>query len=132
MLRCRRPCLQGVMLMIPPNWNKDITLYIKTEHDKKTQWERRCFSRCFFKHILSSAFDEKSRIEGESYIVRIPCKTAPAVTQGCIAVLGDVPDILGENESGKELLQKYSGNAFRINTVSDNTGFYSPHIRIGN
>ncbi len=118
--------------MIPPNWNKDITLYIKTEQDKKTQWERLCFSRCFFKHIRSSEFDEKSRIEGESYIVRIPCKTAPAVSQGCIAVLGNVPDTIGENESGKEILQKYGENAFKINTISDNTGFYMPHIRIGN
>ncbi|MBR3819059.1 MAG: hypothetical protein IKJ41_07905 [Clostridia bacterium] len=118
--------------MIPPNWNKDITLYIKTEINKKVQWERFFFSRCFFKHIRSSQFDEKSRIEGESYIVRIPCKTAPAVTQGCIAVLGNIPDIPGEKTSGNELLQKYGENAFRINTVSDNTGFPVPHIRIGN
>lgn len=118
--------------MIPPNWNKDITLYIKTEINKKVQWERFVFSRCFFKHISSSQFDEKSRIEGESYIVRIPCKSAPAVTQGCIAVLGNIPDIPGEETSGNDLLQKYGENAFRINTVSDNTSFPVPHIRIGN
>lgn len=118
--------------MIPPHWNKDITLYIKTESDNKTQWERQCFSRCFFKHIRSSQFDEKSRIEGESYIVRIPCKTAPAVSQGCIAVLGDVPDTIEENTSGNDILTKYGKKAFRINTVSDNTDFLTPHIRIGN
>ncbi len=118
--------------MIPPNWNKDITLYIKTEVNKKVQWERFVFSRCFFKYIRSSQFDEKSRIEGESYIVRIPCKASPAVTQGCIAVLGSIPDILGEETSGNELLSKYGENAFRINTVSDNTDFLISHVRIGN
>lgn len=118
--------------MIPPDWNKDITLFLKTEVNKKTQWEKQTFSRCFFKHIRSSQFDEKSRIEGESYIVRIPCKTAPAVSQGCIAVLGNVPDILGEETSGNDLLLKYGDKAFRINTVSDNTDFPTPHLRIGN
>ena len=118
--------------MIPPHWNKDITLYIKTEMNKKVQWERSVFSRCFFKHSLSSQFDDKTRVEGEIYLARIPCKSPPAVTQGCIAVLGNVPDILGEETSGNELLQKYGENAFKINTVSDNTGFPTPHIRIGN
>lgn len=118
--------------MIPSYWNKDITLYIKTESDKKTQWERQCFSRCFFKHIRSSEFDEKSRIEGESYMVRIPCKNALAVSQGCIAVLGNVADIIEENTSGNDILTKYGEKAFRINTVRDNTDFLTPHIRIGN
>ncbi len=118
--------------MIPLGWNKDITLYIKTETNKKVQWERFVFSRCFFKHIRSSQFDEKSRIKGESYIVRIPCKNAPAVSQGCIAVLGNVPDIIAEESSGNDILTKYGDKAFRINTVSDNTDFLTPHIRIGN
>ena len=118
--------------MIPPFWNKDITLYIKTEVNKKVPWERTVFSRCFFKHTRSSQFDDKTRVEGEIYLARIPCISPPAVTQGCIAVLGNIPDIPGEETSGNELLCKYGINAFRINTVSDNTDYFVPHIRIGN
>lgn len=118
--------------MIPPNWKADITLFIKSEANKKTQWEKRTFSHCFFKHIRSSEFDEKSRIEGESYIVRIPCRIALNVTQGSIAVLGEVADVISEDTSGNDVLTKYGEKAFRINTVRDNTDFLTPHIRIGN
>ena len=118
--------------MIPPHWNKDITLFIKSEANKKTQWEKKTFSHCFFKHIRSSEFDEKSRIEGESYLVRIPSRNAFTITQGSIAVLGKVPEVLAEETSGNDILTKYADKAFRVATVSDNTDFLTPHIRIGN
>ena len=114
------------------HWNKNITLYLRKETDNGVQWERLSVSRCFFKHIRSSEFDEKSRINGESYVVRIPCKSALDISQGSIAVLGDISDIIGESASGNDILKKYGDNAFKINTVSDNTDFYMPHMRIGN
>lgn len=117
--------------MIPRHWNKDITLFIKSEANKKTQWEKKTFSHCFFKHVRSSEFDEKSRIEGESYVVRIPCRRL-TVTHGSVAVLGNVPDVIEENSSGNDVLTKYGENAFRVATVSDNTDFLTPHVRIGN
>lgn len=117
---------------MPEHWNKTVTLFLRKEINKKVQWEKLVFSRCFFKHIRSSEFDEKSRINGESYVVRIPCNTAFAVPRGSIAVLGEIADIIEENASGNDVLKRYDDNAFKINTVSDNTGFYMPHIRIGN
>lgn len=115
-----------------PNWNSDITLYLRHETETSVQWERRCFSRCFFKRIKSSALDDKSRIEGEGFTVRIPCKEAFEIPEGSFAVLGKVSDELTENSGGNSLLEKYGGRAFRIETVSFNTDFYLPHIRIGN
>lgn len=117
---------------MPVYWNKTVTLLLRKESDKKVQWEKLVFFHCFFKHIRSSEFDEKSRINGESYVVRIPCSTALAVPRGSIAVLGEIPDTVEENTSGNEILKKYGNDAFKVNTVSDNTGFYMPHIRIGN
>ncbi len=117
---------------MPGHWNKAVTLFLRKESGKKGQWEKLVFSRCFFKHIRSSEFDEKSRINGESYVVRIPCNTALAVPRGSIAVLGDIPDIIEDNASGNDILKIYGDDAFKVNTVSDNTGFYMPHIRIGN
>jgi hypothetical protein len=114
------------------NWNKDVTVFLKTEKNKVVQWEKRVFSRCFFRHIRSSEFDEKSRICGESYIVRIPCKSAPKITQGCIAVLGNIPVVIEEGASGNDIFSKYGKNAFKVGTISDNTDFFKPHIRIGN
>lgn len=114
------------------HWNKDVTVFLKTEVNKTVQWEKRVFSRCFFKHIRSSEFDEKSRICGESYIVRIPCKNALKISQGCIAVLGNIPDVIEEGASGNDILRKYGENAFKVGTISDNTDCYMPHIRIGN
>ena len=70
-----------------PNWNSDITLYLRHETETSVQWERRCFSRCFFKRIKSSALDDKSRIEGEGFTVRIPCKEAFEIPEGSFAVL---------------------------------------------
>lgn len=114
------------------NWNKDVTVFLRTEVNKTVQWEKSVFSRCFFKHIRSSEFDEKSRICGESYVVRIPCSIAPKILQGCIAVLGNIPDMLEENASGNDILRKYGEDAFKVGTVSDNTNFFRPHVRIGN
>lgn len=119
-------------MILPPFWDKDITLYLKTEVNKKVQWERKFFSRCFFKHSTSSQFDDKTRINGEIYLARIPCKSPPAITQGCIAVLGNVSDIIPEETSGNELIKKYDGKAFKINTININTDYPIPHLRIGN
>lgn len=114
------------------HWNKDVTVFLKTEVNKTVQWEKQVFSRCFFKHIRSSEFDEKSRICGESYVVRIPCKNALKISQGCIAVLGNISDMIEEGSSGNDILRKYGEDAFKVGTISDNTGFLNPHIRIGN
>lgn len=114
------------------HWNKDVTVFLKTEVNKTVQWEKRVFSRCFFKHFRSSESDEKSRINGESYIVRIPCEDAPKITQGCIAVLGNISDVIEEGASGNDILRKYGENAFKVGTVCNDTDFLIPHIRIGN
>lgn len=114
------------------NWNKTVTLFRRKESDNKVQWEKLCFSHCFFKHIRSSEFDEKSRVNGESYVVRIPCKDSIIIPRGSIAVLGDIPEVIEDNASGNDILKKYGENAFKINTVSNNTDFYMPHIRVGN
>lgn len=114
-----------------PNWDKDITVFIRTEQNNTVQWEKRCFSHCFFKHHRSSEFDDKSRIVGESFLVRIPCKVSFEIPCGSIAVLGFVDDEIAENASGNDVLRKY-GEAFKVNTFCDNTGVYLPHIRIGN
>ncbi len=115
------------------HWNKTITLFIRSETDKTVQWEKFIFSRCFFKHTLSSEFDEKSRINGESFIVRIPLSVCNVpISQGSIAVLGNIPDDIEANASGNDILRKYPDKSFKVNTVSDNTEFYTPHIRIGN
>lgn len=119
-------------MIVPTFWDKDITLYLKTEVNKKAQWERKLFSRCFFKHSVSSQFDDKNRINGEIYLARIPCKSPPAVTQGSIAVLGNVYDVIPEESSGNELIKKYDGKAFRINTFVSNTDYPTPHLKIGN
>lgn len=114
------------------NWNKDVTVFIRNETENKVQWEKCCFSHCFFKRFLSSKFDEKHRTEGESFIVRIPCEDENVIIpQKSIAVLGDIPDVIEDNTSGVEMLKKYP-DSFIVNTVSDNKGFYMPHIRIGN
>ncbi len=115
------------------HWDKDITLYLRKELNKKVQWERYGFSHCFFKHIHSSEFDEKSRINGDSYIVRIPCSSfVPEITKNSIVVFGHINDEISEGASGNDILQKYGENAFRINTLSDNRAFCVSHIRIGN
>ena len=117
--------------MIPNIWNKDITLYIKTEVNKNVQWERFFFSRCFFKRLVSSQYDDKTRSSGKTYTVRIPCISPPSVTQESIAVLGKVFDVIPENTSGNDLVLKYGDDAFRVVSVSFNTEFPTPHIRIG-
>ena len=115
------------------HWNKTVTVFIRSEVDKTVQWEKCVFSRCFFKHILSSEFDEKSRINGESFIVRIPLSVCNvSISRNSIAVLGNIPDVIEANASGNDILRKYSDKSFKVNTVSDNTDFHTPHIRIGN
>lgn len=118
--------------MIPNFWNKDITLYIKTEVNKNVQWEKVIFSRCFFKHSVSSEFGDNSRNAKETYLARIPCIDAPKITPGCIAVLGSVSDVIADNSSGNDVITKYGENAFKINSVSFNTDCLTPHVRIGN
>ena len=118
--------------MIPKFWNKTITIYVKDETSKKVQWERVAFSRCFFMHSVSSEFGDNSRNGKETYLARIPCIDAPKITPGCIAVLGNVSDVISDESSGNDIISKYGENAFRINSVKFNTDCLTPHVRIGN
>lgn len=115
------------------HWNKTITVFIRSEVNKSVKWEKRIFTNCFFKNVFSSNYDEKSRTSGESFTVRIPVSVYNvSISQGSIAVLGNISDIIETNASGNDILRAYPGKAFKVNTINDNSGFYIPHIRIGN
>lgn len=116
----------------PHWWNETITRYRKTrERDEegktKTSWQSEVLRNCFWGETQSHGFRDNTLSTQNTLVVRIPAKECAPLNIGDIVIRGEVYDDIPVNGSGTELINKFKGLAFVINTAKDNSKLRNAH-----
>lgn len=127
--------------MTLPTFKYTVTVFHqqKNEENPKNapEWIKYTCNGCYFGTETIKQVSGTSLIPASNYVCRIPKKSDNGailvVMPGDIIVKGEiadeVTDVAGKRPA--DLLNKYSGNAFMVRTVSDNDVLpYLPHIHI--
>lgn len=97
-----------------------------------TSWERTVYKNCFFGTVSAEALNGTTVTSADSFVVRIPHDTGIVVCPGDVIVSGEVSDVIADVSGSRasDLVAKYKGNAFVVNSVSVNNILpYAQHIR---
>lgn len=116
--------------MLNPNYNNDVTVFHKAATGK---WSSKVYSECSFVYNVSRVIDSLgSETVTGSYTCRIPAEYDAKLSRGDIVILGAVRGKI-TNEApytATELMERFKPNAFRVNSVVDNTGhMVDKHIK---
>lgn len=117
---------------MPHWWNQRITLYKKTTSkiDEKTivSWNKSWHNNCFYGETKKQILNGTTIQYLSQVFARIPGNIV--LSQGDIIVKGTINDELDEYVAGfrsNDLLNKYKGNCFIVNTAKDNTKLKTAH-----
>lgn len=132
--------------MIDPTFCQTITLYNHYSDDGgKTQhkWLRTVLDNCYFGVVSAAKSGNLSKDGSDSFVCRIPqtpkfkflyqgVEGTFTLAPGDIIVRGGVADEISDTNGNRpaDILHKYKGNAFTIQSVSTNTSLpYAQHYR---
>ena len=119
--------------MSNPNYVHTITLY----RQQDGSWTRTVLEGCFFKAVENTLQTGTQVTKSNTYTVRIPIEVVGAgftVRPGDFVISGECTDEIGAAVGFRaaEVLNRYKPNAFKVTTVSDNTGHrMDKHYRLG-
>lgn len=113
----------------PSWWNNTITLFHRTEGKDAlgksvVTWHRTVLQNCFYGQKLRQRINGLEIVSSDAHVVRIPAAAVGegfAIGKGDIIVLGDAPEELAVNDSGRALKETYAGGCFTVSTATDNT-----------
>ena len=124
-----------------PSFRYIVTVFHQERNEDNSReapkWSKKVYKGCYFGSVTTKQVNGTNLSMADSYVCRIPKSSDNGVSlivmPGDIIVKGEiadeVTDVAGKRPT--DLLNKYSGNAFMVRTVSDNDAIpYLPHIHI--
>lgn len=123
--------------MIDPTFKYTVTLYHQHKDEENPRaapkWSRKVLKNCYFGTETVKQVNGNTLSMASSFVCRIPKDAnSIALSPGDIIVKGSVKDEIADvsGQRPSEFLNKYSGTAFTVRAVSDNTALpYASHYR---